>query len=651
MQQQANAVFDPESGKSLEYRHLIQHPKYSDRWLRSAANEFGRLAQGVGDRIKGTDTIRFISKTDVPAGRSETYARFVCDVRPQKEEKERTRLTVGGNLINYPGDVSSPTADLTTFKMHVNDVLSTPQAKMMSLDISNFYLNTPLDRPEYMKLPLALIPQEIIDQYNLTMVVDSKGYIHIQINKGMYGLPQSGKLANDLLQQRLAPHGYRPCRHTPGLWRHDAKQLSFVLVVDDFAVKYINKQDADDLLHILKQHYDIKVNWDASLFCGITVDWDYRLRRARLSMPKYISTMLKELCHPMPSKPQFAPHPHNPPKYGADSQIMEAPAPTETLPPNEAKLIPHIIGRLMYYGRAVDSTLLVALSSLSSEQNKPTRHTKSKIHQLLDYCATNPDAALEYRASGMILHTHSDAGYHNETCARSRSGGHHFLSDSVDPLEAKPNGAILNPTTIIRHVASSAAEAETGSAFINCREALPLRITLEEMGYPQPPTPVLLDNTTAHGFIISSIKQKRTRAMDMRYHWLRDREAQQQFKFHWAPAKYNKADYFTKHFPPSHHQQVRSEYVLQLKTSTKIQNFPSDSRSNTFTPQAYALRGCANPSIIQHICPHRPDTRFRPLAALVSGPANIRPLSSVCAPFMVGPARHSKPSLTNNPII
>jgi hypothetical protein len=158
------------------------------------------------------------------------------------------------------------------------------------------------------------------------------------------------------------------------------------------------------------------------------------------------------------------------------------------------------------------------------------------------------------------LRIHSDAGYNSESGARSRSGGHLSL-ENLPHRHKIDNGAILNPTHIIKHVASSAADAEIGATFINCKEAIPLRTTLHEMGYPQPATPVILDNTTAVGFVNDTIKQRRTRALDMRYHWLRDREAQQQFTFIWAPGKSNKGDYFTKHHPPSHHQEVRPQYV------------------------------------------------------------------------------------------
>ena len=112
----------------------------------------------------GTNNIFFIPKDKVTAGITVTYGRIVAKIRPQTAETHRTRLTVGGNLIHFPGDVTTPTADLITVKLILNSVLSTKNAKLMCADIANFYLNNPMNRYEYMKLPLEIIPEEIIQQ-------------------------------------------------------------------------------------------------------------------------------------------------------------------------------------------------------------------------------------------------------------------------------------------------------------------------------------------------------------------------------------------------------------------------------------------------------------------------------------------------------
>jgi hypothetical protein len=133
----------------------------------------------------------------------------VVSLRPQKKETHRTRLTVGGNLIDYSGDVSTPTVDLTTAKLLINSVISTPKAQFLVADVKDFYLNTNMDIFEYMQIPFNLIPDEIAIQYNLKSLVHN-GLVYIEIRKGMYGLPQAGILANKKLAKHLARFGYFP---------------------------------------------------------------------------------------------------------------------------------------------------------------------------------------------------------------------------------------------------------------------------------------------------------------------------------------------------------------------------------------------------------------------------------------------------------
>jgi hypothetical protein len=153
---------------------------------------------------------------------------------------------VGGGRLDYSGDVATSTADITTFKILLNSTLSAEDAAMMMMDIKNYYLGTPLPRFEYMKMLLSRFPAEIVQKYNLNaLAVD--GWVYIEIRKGMYGLKQAGLIANQLLQTRLAPFGYYPAHHTPGLWLHITRPISFTLVVDDFTVKYVGKQHVEHL--------------------------------------------------------------------------------------------------------------------------------------------------------------------------------------------------------------------------------------------------------------------------------------------------------------------------------------------------------------------------------------------------------------------
>ena len=221
-------------------------------------------------------------------------------------------------------------------------------------------------------------------------------------------------------------------------------------------------------------------------------------------MPGYIEKALIRFGHTPPNKPQLQPHPHTVPTYGATIQygkhIGQSSIPTK----EQQQYIQKVIGVLLYYGRAVDSTILVALSSLASAQAAPTEYTMELIKWLLDYVATDPEAILTYESSDMILAVHSDASYLSEASARSRVGGHFFCSSDVsDPPN---NGAVLNISKILKAVMSSAAEAELGVIYINANEAVPMRQLLAEMGHKQPKTPIQTDNTTTCGVVNHNIQ-------------------------------------------------------------------------------------------------------------------------------------------------
>ena len=131
---EAKYVTHPINGQAQEYCHLIKGNK-KEIWGKSFANELGRLAQGVGNRIDGTNTIFFEKNSAVPRGKKVTYGRLVCDIKEQKSENHRTRLTVGGNLLNLPGLLSTPTATVTAANFLFNSVIFTPGAKCLVADV------------------------------------------------------------------------------------------------------------------------------------------------------------------------------------------------------------------------------------------------------------------------------------------------------------------------------------------------------------------------------------------------------------------------------------------------------------------------------------------------------------------------------------
>ena len=256
----------------------------------------------------------------------------------------------------------------------------------MSADLKDHFLASPMNRPEYMKIPYKYFPDDIIKKYNLQNKV-SNGYIYIKIKKGMYGLKQAALLAYNKLVQHLAPHGYRPVPHSLGLWTHDTRPTSFCLCVDDFGIKYFTKNDANHLLDILKKSFKISTDWEGKNYCGLTIDWNYDDNYADISMPGYIDRVLHRFQHPKPPKPQYAPHTWTAPVYGQSTQYAREPDQSPPLDSIGIKYVQSVVGSLLYYSRAVDPTMLPALNEIATFQANPTENTKNKCKNATRLCS------------------------------------------------------------------------------------------------------------------------------------------------------------------------------------------------------------------------------------------------------------------------
>jgi hypothetical protein len=274
-------------------------------------------------RAKGTDTIFFIPRHKVPKERAKdvTYSLITCSFRPEKVDKpNRTRLVAGGDRVHYPFDAGTPTADLLTVKLLINSVILTPGAKKITMDIKNFYLCTPMTRYKYMRLKLLDMPEDVIEHYHLLDIAMPDGYVYCKIRQGMYGLPQAGIIAQELLTKQLQEHGYFQSEATPGLWTHEWCPIAFTLIVDDFGVKYVGEEHAEHLLKTVQKYYKCLFEVEGERYCGLTIKWDYNGKKVHLSMPEYVTNALKQFQHPPPPVRQDQPHPHIAKTYGAKVQ-------------------------------------------------------------------------------------------------------------------------------------------------------------------------------------------------------------------------------------------------------------------------------------------------------------------------------------------
>ncbi|KAI2496471.1 hypothetical protein MHU86_18012 [Fragilaria crotonensis] len=338
----------------------------------------GRLAQGYG-AVKGTNTMHFIPVSAIPRGRKATYLRVVSAFRPEKENPRRVRWTCGGDKVDYPFDVSTKTADLTTAKLLINSVLSTKNAKFLTADLKDFYLGTPMERYEYMRIPIHMIPDVIIDQYNLRPLIHN-GHVYVEIRRG-------------------------------------------ILVVDDFGIRYTDIADAEHLLATLEATYQVSRDWSGARYCGLTLTGIIPRARAT-SVCLATSTALLSVSNTPYHANLNIPAPMATSELRRQNTVCGS---RHHCCPRRQRQTPHSrsAGYPLFYARAIDSTLLTAIGELATEHSQSTTYTMEKLAQLLNYCATHPDASVRFfTASDMILAVESDASYLSVAKGRSRAAGY-----------------------------------------------------------------------------------------------------------------------------------------------------------------------------------------------------------------------------------
>ena len=380
----------------------------------------------------------------------------------------------------------------------------------------------------------------------------------------MYGLKQAARLAYEDLKKHLKKFGYEPDPIAQNIWKHSTRKTKFCLCVDDFGVQYFNADDAKHLINALKNKYDITVDFTGKNFCGLHLDWNYTNGWVDISMPNYVTKTLTKLNYDCTKRNQNSPHKWTIPMYGKNRQFAPPEDTSEVLDKKGIKYTQQTVGSFLYYGRAVDNTILTAINEISAMQAKPTKLTLQKIQMLLNYLNAHPNAKIRFYASDMILRIDSDAAYLVAPKAKSRIAGFFQCSNKNLPTNSTTsiNGPVHVECRTLRHVVTSAAEAETAALFYNTQTALELINILKALDHPQTTIPVKTDNETAASFVNDTLKRKRSKAWDVRYHWLIEQQKKKNFKIFWDKGDNNLADYHTKHHPPSHHKKMRKNYIL-----------------------------------------------------------------------------------------
>jgi hypothetical protein len=543
-----------EDGTTITYKKSHSGPNAA-HWEQADADEMERLFR--------SGTLRPIFHQDIPPDKEATYMNPVCSEKLTDNGalKLRTRATIGGDRIDYPYTTTAVTAELEAIKILLNAMIS-DNAGFSTVDIEDFYLGTLLPHPEYIRIPVKFIPKKVLEYYKLKQFL-FKGALFCVVLKTHYGLPQAGALSQARLFEHLQKHGYYQLCHAPALFRNADGSIRFALVVDDFAVVWSSKRAMNHLLSTLRRLYTVKVDYEGNKYLGITIAIDRMQRHVTLSMPGYIAKLLKRV-RPNGVKPASTPSIYSPPNY-KNTRTQTATVDESPLASKEQQLeLQIVVGTLLYYARTVDPSILTVVHELGSTQSKPTSNDLKKMERLLQYISTHQHHGIRFHASPMQLQIHSDASYLSRPKAKSVLGGFHYLG-----TEEIINGPFFCTSKTISCVVSSAAEAELGAAFQNAQKGAEFRNTLLELGYPQQATTIFVDNTVAEGLATDTVKAKRSKSMDMRFFWLRDRVKKAQFWIKHLPGRWNISDFFTKPLPKDKFEQFTPYIVVEVDANTQ----------------------------------------------------------------------------------
>ena len=414
----------------------------------------------------------------------------------------------------------------------------------------------------------------------------------MEVTGSIPGLPQAGILANNRLVQHLADNQYIECPNTPCLFRHTSRETTFTLVVDDFGVSYKNEEDAKDFLTVLQKQYAITINRTGTSYLGLTILWDRMNRTVTISLPGHVAGALTKLHFSSPAKRVNSPTPFIAPKYGTESQLLdkEEMDNSPTLSAEWTTWVQSAIGSFLYYARAVDPLMECAVSKLGSRQASPTEKVKADVMHFLAYAHTWPNASITYHASDMKLYIYTDASYLSETKSRSRAGAIYYLGNNKHDPTQVINGSFDVLSTIISTVVSAASEAEYAAQFEGGARGEQHRSALADLGYPQNATPIISDNSVAVGIAMDTVKQRRSRSIFMRYHWIRDRVRLGHYTVIYEKGENNKADFLTKTLSPSIFHSRRHWYDSSCKIPENLESTPTKTvRTTRLLPKPFKL--------------------------------------------------------------
>jgi hypothetical protein len=527
------------------------------RWNRAADEEQIRL-------VEENQVMEYVSHTTLPAGAKPSYYNQICS---EKGPLARVRGTFGGDRLPKPThtyEVAAYTSDMTTKKILLNYCVSNDMQFVVA-DIKNFFVNKQhkLSEPCYMWMNEDQISPAMVSRFGITDLLHNGRYL-VKVTGAIYGHPEAAKISQDKLHALLSANGYYETE-IKCLWRsRDPSDLIlFNTHVDDFGIASPSDASARRLLDVITNgQYEITTDWLGRKYCGWTIHHDRVVRTLTLSMPGYVEKLLARFAHLDIDKLGGVDSPtvYSPPSYGKAQQTPYVDT-TATLSDTDLRTLQEILGGALFLCISVRVDIATAINIVACRQAHPTQLVLAAAIRILRYLKKHPNRGLTFKASDMILKCHSDASYGSEPGFRSRSGGIYYFGNKDDDMINAPFQVLA---AVQKTISASVMEAEYIALFENGQNVIAACNTLLTIGYPKQTVTIFTDNACAVHMANDELKPRRTKALDMRYHWTRQQVRDGNLIIKWIQGADNLADFFTKALPVHLHLAFMNLFTVLL---------------------------------------------------------------------------------------
>ena len=549
------AKFLDAEGKKMTMKKALK-TNNAERFTELMVEEYRRL-------ITTTDVMKPIPADGLPAGECTTYTSPQLTIDDNKNPK-RVRLVVGGNNLEFGGDVSAKVASMEAKKTLLQFTVTEPGARFASMDIKDFYITKMhrLEKSVYIKTPIKDIPKETIAEYDLKKF-ERDGIVIFKVDGCMYGLKEAGLIAQKALLKVLNTNGYSEPDNMMIVKAKDPKDKTTAVVnVDDFGIMYTNEADARKMLKVLEDNgYIIKVDWEGKKYCGMNINHD-RINRTLTIDAGNMAQDILERFGMTECKGADSPLKYIAPKYGQSKQYSEADQSTP-LNEDEVKRLQQIIGCLIFLAFTVRYDIVTAVCIVSAMQGKPTKKVLEAAHHILRYLKKHPKRGITFYPTNYKFIVYSDASQGADSKARGRTGGFGYFERADNP--DLPNGLIFVNSNIQAVIPDSIAEAEIIAVHDNAKSAIPVLQIAKVLGKPQFKTPIWSDNECAVRLANTSGTTKRLKHVERRFYWIQDQVARNIYDVMWKKNLKNYSDFFTKRVPNHEHNGYMNLFTVEIK--------------------------------------------------------------------------------------